>query len=58
MTWQELFLNILENIVSLKSELINMIREIVGIAAGIGISAILAAIDYVRDMKKGDGNDK
>ena len=43
---------------SLKSELINMIREIVGIAAGIGISAILAAIDYVRDTKKGDGNDK
>ena len=58
MTWQELFLNIPENIVSLKSELINMIREIVGIAAGIGISAILAAIDYVRDTKKGDGNDK
>ena len=26
-----------------------MIREIVGIAAGIGISAILAAIDFIRD---------
>lgn len=34
-----------------------MIREIVGVAAGIGICAILAAIDLIKD-KKGDGNDK
>lgn len=33
------------------------IREIVSVAAGIGVCAILAAIDYMKD-KKGDGNDK
>ena len=35
-----------------------MIREVVCIVAGISVCAILAAIDYIRDVKKGDGDDK
>lgn len=34
-----------------------MMKEIIGAAAGIGICAILAAIDLIKD-KKGDGDDK
>lgn len=35
-----------------------MVREIVGVAAGVCVCAILAAIDYARDIKKGDVDDK
>ena len=34
-----------------------VIKEIVGVAVGIGVCAILAAVDYIKD-KKGDVNDK
>lgn len=35
-----------------------MIREVICIVAGISMCAILAAIDYIGDIKKGDDNDK